>query len=112
MQPTILNYSPGQLVSCFLQTLNSAGIRADGYALPVADRIIFHNHSVADGYPKNFEKLGVSFHRLQFTLPNGAAAIGSYILDYTYFDPDTAQPKQGFIQVQVSSPMGKYSATP
>lgn len=110
MSTTVLNYSPGQLVSLFFETFDSSGLRADGY-VPVVQQIIFPNLSIANGFPQPMIRLMTGFYRYQFLLPSGgASAIGSYIVDISYHDGND-MPKQTFIQVVCSSPGGRYSAT-
>lgn len=111
MANSVLQYSPGQLVSSFIETINSQGERADGYELPIVQRIIFPNLSLAANYPAFMQRLDTGLYRSQFTLPMGASAIGSYLIDISYADPDTSIIKQTFIQVIVLAPLGNYSAS-
>ena len=107
----ILNYAPGQPATLVFETLNSAGIRANGPTIPSIARIIFPNLSLAAGYPQNMTQLDTGLYIFQFTLPTGSYAVGSYIADILYYNPDTGNPQQTFFQVNVSAPFGQYSAT-
>lgn len=108
---TILQYNPGQVATVILETLNAAGVRADGYDLPQITRIIFPNLSLASGYPLDMTKLDQGLYMAQFTLPALASSVGTYIVDMVYFDPDTGLPKDTLVQILVNAPMGQYSAT-
>lgn len=107
----ILASSPGQQVSLVFETLNSLGERSDGYGIPVISRIVFPNLSVAAGYPQNMTRLDVGLFIFQFVLPTQASAVGSYIADVSYQDPDTGQAKNTFFQIVVSAPFGNYSVS-
>jgi len=91
MSATELYYFPGQKATVFLETLNAVDIRADGYTspdgYPVIDRVIFPDLSLAANFPKNMVKLDVGLYFFQFTLPIGAAAVGSYLVDGHYNIP-------------------------
>lgn len=107
----ILNYNPGQQVTLVFETLNSLGERSDGYGTPLVTRIIFPNLSSASGYPASMTRLDVGLFIFGFTLPTMATAVGSYIADIAYLDPDTGTPKSTFFQIVVTAPYGQYSAS-
>ena len=116
----VLVYSPGQSVTVLQQVLNSDGYRADGYAFagsgplgaPVTSRIAFPNFTLAAGYPAAMIKLDTGLYYWSFTLPTGAAAIGTYIVDGYWYHPTTLALQQDFTQVIVTSPYGQFSVTP
>ena len=109
---TVLNYNPGQLVTIIFETINMAGVRSDGYGvLPSITRIIFPNFAMASGYPQNMTRIDVGLFFFQFTLPIGAYAVGTYIVDILWQQPDTGDPQQTFIQVNVAAPYGQYSVS-
>jgi hypothetical protein len=105
----ILYHSPGQLVTVLLETLNPDGYRADGYAVPSVNRIIFPSLANASSYPQNMVKIGEGLYRHSFTLPTGASAVGSYVVDIKYQLPDDPTIKSSFVQVVVTAPAGNYS---
>jgi hypothetical protein len=107
----ILQQSPGQTVTVVFETLDGYGSRADGYSIPVISRIIFPNLSLASGYPKSMNRIDVGLFNFSFTLPSLATAVGSYIVDVSYQNPDTGLPEQTFFQVVVTAPFGQYSIT-
>lgn len=107
----VLYHNPGQVVTVAFETLNSLGARADGYSNPVVTRVIFPNLSLATGYPQTMTKLDTGLFKITFTLPSLASSVGSYIVDITYYDPDSGLPKQTFVQVVVTAPMGQYTAS-
>lgn len=108
---TVLNAFPGQKVTIVFETLNSLGVRADGYEAPQITRIIFPNLSLATGYPAFMTELDIGLYSASFTLPGNAAGVGTYIVDILYVDPDTNLGKQTFFQVVVTAPMGQYTAS-
>jgi hypothetical protein len=114
---TVLNYFPGQQATIVFEVLNSLGERSDafdGYGgpgfPPQITRIIFPNLSLAGGYPQNMMRLDVGLFMAQFTLPQQASAVGTYIVDILYYDPDSPnQPENTFVQVICNAPQGNYS---
>lgn len=108
----ILNYTPGQKVTVFLETFNSQGLREDGYDLPVVTRIIFPDLSLSTSFPQFMVKLDNGLYYFQFTLPVNAEAVGSYLVDVTYWDPITGLQRQTAYQVAVNAPYGNFTITP
>jgi hypothetical protein len=106
---SILSYSPGQQATIVFETLDGYNQRADGYMVPSIARIIFPNLYLAAGYPQNMARIDVGLYAFQFTIPTEASAVGSYIVDILYYDPDTGEPGSTFFQVIVSAPFGQYS---
>lgn len=109
MKTTVLYYSPGQKATIFLDTLDGYGIRADGYT-PSVTRVIFPDLSLAADFPQAMIKLDTGLYYFQFTLPIGATAIGSYLVDVTYNVPHTVTYLQTLYQMVVTAPYGIYSA--
>jgi hypothetical protein len=109
-----LTYSPGQVVTFFLETVDSDGIRADGYlidgyVLPVVTQILKPDGYAIDGYAYNMTKIETGVYRYQFTLPKGSVAVGSYLADVTYLDPKDLVFRQTLYQIIVTAPFGNYS---
>ena len=123
---------PGQLVTIFLETLNSSGQRADGYydgyfsgyynggynnfddgyiILPYITRIIFPDLSLANGFPQDMVKLDIGLYYYQFTLPSGATSTGSYFIDVSYLDPASNLIKQQGYQLLCIPIFGQYGST-
>lgn len=115
MTTTVLYHSPGQKASIFLETLNSSGIRADGYTppdgYPVITRVIFPDLSLAEGFPQNMVKLDIGLYFFQFTLPISGGSIGSYLVDGYYNQPSTSNFLNTLFQLVVNAPFGFYSVT-
>lgn len=123
----ILTAVPGQVVTIIFETLLSDGYRDDGYNaslfgppdgyandgyynLPVIERIIFPSLSEADGYPQKMVRIDTGLYYFQFTLPTGASAVGSYIVDLQYINPaGPSNISETFYQVICSAPFGMYS---
>jgi hypothetical protein len=110
---TVLSYSPGQLATIAWQVLNAQGFRVDGYGgAPIIARIILPNLTVLPGFPVAMNVLDVGLYNYSFLLPTGAASVGTYLVDIYWYDPDTLQVQQDFIQINVTSPYGIYSVIP
>ena len=125
-----LFYSPGQTATVFLEVLNSSGERADGYsndgyfaayadgywfpdgyAVPLINRLIFPDLTLAEDYPTFMTKLDVGFYYYQFILPKGAIAVGSYIVDMQYINPASLLINTSLYQISVNAPFGNFNAT-
>ena len=106
----ILNATPGQLVTIILETLDGYS-RADAYTPPTISRIVFPSLLLATGYPQPMTRLSTGLYIYSFTLPTGASAVGSYIVDVFWQDPATNSLAQTFWQVVCSAPFGMYSAS-
>lgn len=106
----ILNAAPGQQITLVLETFDGYQ-RADSTVLPAITRIIFPNLSLASGYPQSMVRLSTGLYIFNFTLPTGATAVGSYIADVVWGDPDTGSPAQTYYQIVVTAPFGNYSVT-
>lgn len=115
MGATELYYFPGQKATVFLETLNSSGVRADGYTLPdgypFITRVIFPDLSLAAGFPQNMIKLDVGLYFFQFTLPTTASAVGSYLVDGYYKDPSSSTYFNKIFQIIVTAPFGNFGTT-
>lgn len=117
---TVLNYFPGQQATIVFQVLDGYGERSDGYDgynsgpgfPPQITRIILPDLTLAGGYPQNMTRLDVGLFIAQFTLPPLASAVGTYIVDILYYDPDLPnQPENDLVQVVCNAPFGNYSAS-
>jgi hypothetical protein len=117
---TVLNYAPGQQATIVFEVLNYLGERSDGYDgysgnpgyPPSITRIIFPNLSLAAGYPQAMTRLDVGLFIASFTLPINANAVGTYIVDILYYNPDVPnQYEQTFIQIVCTAPFGNYSVS-
>src|SRR5271170_4023130 len=107
----ILNYAPGQTATLVFQTLDNLGARSDGYGIPSVTRIISPNLTLAVGFPQNMTRLDIGLFMFQFALPTMASAVGTYIADISYLNPDTNNPENTFFQIVVSAPFGQYSVS-
>lgn len=107
----ILQHSPGQQVTLVFEILDANGVRSDGYmgSLPQVSRIVFPTLTLAADYPKDMTKIDDGLFFFKFTLPAGSSAVGTYIADIAWFDPDTSDLKQTFFQIVVTAPFGNYT---
>jgi hypothetical protein len=107
----ILFQSPGQTVTIVFETLDGYGSRSDGYSIPVITRVIFPSLALASGYPQTMTRLDVGLYTFQLTLPTMASAIGTYIVDIAYQNPETGLPEQTFGQIVCTAPYGQYTVS-
>ena len=114
---TLLYYFPGQKATIFLETKDGYGQRGDnntsfdGYLTPVITRVIFPDLSLAAGFPQPMIKLDTGLYFFQFTLPIGAASVGSYLIDVTYNNPGNPLDLTEIFQVIVTAPFGNFGST-
>jgi len=106
----ILSYFPGQKVTIFLEITDGYGVRADSVIIPTVDRIIFPELTLATGYPQVMTHLDTGLYYYQFTLPTGAASVGSYLIDVSFTNYQGIVNTHGY-QVTVSAPYGNFSVT-
>ena len=81
---TVLQYSPAQTATIFLQVLDGYGNREDPKLPPIITRILLPNFTYAAGYPVYMNKLDRGLYFSQFQIPGGGAALGSYLVDVIY----------------------------
>jgi hypothetical protein len=106
----ILQYSPGQKVTIFLETIDSDGVRHNSATTPSIFRIIFPDLSLASDFPQNMTKLDVGLYYYQFTLPSGATAVGTYFVDMVYTNPINGVIINSGYQIIVNAPYGNFNA--
>jgi len=106
-----LQYTPGQKVTIFLETLDGYGSRADCGTTPSITRIMFPDLSLANGYPQNMTRLDVGLYYYQFTLPVGAVTVGSYLVDVVYISPANDAVFNQAYQILVNAPFGNFGTT-
>jgi len=106
----VLSYFPGQKVTIFLETIDGYGIRVDSVTIPIVDRIIFPGLTLATGYPQLMIHLDTGLYYYQFTLPSGATAVGSYLVDVSFTNYQGITNTHGY-QIIVNAPFGNFNAT-
>lgn len=103
--------SPGQAATFFQEVIDINGQRTnDGY-VPVVTRVILPGFTVATGYPQLMTQLDIGLYYFQFTLPSGAVAIGSYLVDVAYLNPVNNMIEINAFQIVCLSPSGNYGIT-
>ncbi len=105
----ILSYFPGQTATFFLETLDGYGVRTDCIATPIVSKIVFPTLTLAANYPQNMSRLETGLYYFQFTLPSGASAVGSYLVDVSYIDPVKSIALSSLYQIVVTAPYGMFS---
>ncbi|MGI0058145.1 MAG: hypothetical protein ACREBJ_00115 [Nitrosotalea sp.] len=111
--PTVLNYTPGQQVTVFQEVKDGYGQRTDDGYVPSVDRIFYPPNffEQAPGYPQLMTRLDTGLYYFQFTLPTGAAAVGSYLVDIIYLSQVTGLLDFNTYQIVVTAPFGNYGVT-
>jgi len=110
---TVQNYFPGQKATIFLETLDPmTKLRADSPTIPVINRVIFPDLSLALDFPQNMVKLDVGLYYFQFTVPFNAQSVGSYLVDGEYTQPVTNAVLTFMYQIVVNAPYGQYGIAP
>lgn len=106
---TVLQYFPGNKVTLFLEVVDGYG-RVNSLTTPQIDGVLFPDFSAAPGYPKFMTQLGIGLYSFQFTLPTGAASVGSYLVEASYTYQDGYVNSQLY-QIIVNAPYGNFSTT-
>lgn len=107
----ILSYSPGQKVTIFLEVTDGySNVRQDSLTIPVVVRIFKPDLTFLDGYVQEMDRLDTGLYTFQFTLPSGASAVGSYLVDVAYTDPDGFNSSAAF-QIVVTASSGNFGVT-
>jgi hypothetical protein len=111
--PTVLNYTPGQQVTIFQEVKDGYGQRTDDGYIPSVDRIFYPPNFFiqAPGYPQLMNRIDTGLYYFQFTLPGGAAGVGSYLVDIIYLDPVTSLLVFNTYQIVVTAPFGNFGVT-
>jgi hypothetical protein len=104
----IFYHNPGQMATIVLETFNINGSREDSATLPMIDRVILPSLTLAADYPQDMIKLDTGLYYYKFTLPVGAGAVGTYIVDVSYIDPISQEPKQMAFQVVATAAAGNF----
>jgi hypothetical protein len=110
MSITVLYYYPGQKATIFLETLDSSGLRSDGYSVSV-EQVILPDLSLDTGYPQDMTKLDTGLYYFQFTIPTGSAGVGTYLIDVSYLHPSTNALITSIYQLVVNAPFGNYGTS-
>lgn len=107
----ILFHSPGQTATLFLELTDGYGGRVDAPELPTIDRVFLPNLTTASNYPQNMNQLDTGLYYFRLTLPTGATAVGSYLVDASFVNPITLYTNSISYQIIVTAPYGIYSVT-
>ena len=107
----ILSFSPGQQVTIFLEVKDGYGSRIDSPSLPVVSKIIFPALTLAASYPQDMIKIETGLYYYQFALPTGASAVGNYLVDVSYINPENDAINNQLYHIIVNAPFGNFSAS-
>lgn len=108
---TILNHTPGQRVTFFQEIKDGYGVRTDDGYIPVVTRIVTPTFTLASGYPQVMIRLDTGLYYFQFTIPSGAASVGSYLADVAYLNPVNGRIINDIFQIVVTAPFGNFGIT-
>lgn len=105
--------NPGQSVSLSVQTLDGYGSRVDGY-VPQIMSIFLPSNTFASGYPLFMNRIDTGFYIAKITIPNGIAALGTYVVSILYDDPVDPNHHEiwQLFQINVALPFGNSSVSP
>jgi len=104
-----LQYFPGQQVTLFLEVVDGYG-RVNSFSTPQIDGILMPNFTPLIGYPQPMNQLGKGLYVFQFTLPTGAAAVGSWLAEASYTYQDGYVNSQLY-QIVVQAAFGNFGTT-
>ncbi len=107
----ILNYQPGQTVTFYKEVKNSNGQRTDDGYIPVVTRVVFPGFALAPNYPQTMSRLDVGLYFFQLVIPQGAGAVGTYLVDIVSLDPNSLLLVNDSRQIIVTAPYGNYSTS-
>ena len=114
----VLSYFPGQTATIFLEVTDGySNVRVDSIDLPSITQVIYPDLSAAENYPQDMTRIGLGLYTFQLTIPSGAVAVGSYLVDVIYRSPFTAGGNSGddinyaAYQIIVNAPFGSYGIT-
>lgn len=107
----ILSYQPGQTVTFYKEVKNANGQRTDDGYVPVVTRVVYPGFVTATGYPQSMSRLDVGLYFFQLVIPQGASAVGTYLVDIVYLDPNSLLLVNDSRQIIVTAPYGNYSAS-
>jgi len=107
----IINSSPGEQVTFFLELKDGYGVRIDSVTLPVVSRIVLPSLNLAANYPQGMIKISDGLYYYKFTLPIGASAVGSYLAEVEYTNPTNNILNIESYHIIVSAPYGNFTAS-
>lgn len=107
----ILNYQPGQTVTFYKEVKDGYGQRTDDGYIPVITRVVLPGFVLATGYPQNMSRLDVGLYFFQLVIPQGAGAVGTYLVDIVSLDPNSLLLVNDSRQIVVTAPYGNYSTS-
>jgi len=110
----IIYATPKQILTLFFEVFNSNQERTDAPTDPLILSIYNPNFDLLDGYPVAMTNIDVGLYSFTFTVPPGPSAIGTYVINIIWEDPDTLNQKQTYYQIICKSPpnaAGEYNAT-
>lgn len=111
---SIIYAAPKQILTLFFEVLDSNQERTDSPSDPLILSIYNPNFDLLDGYPAAMTNIDVGLYSFTITLPTGPTAVGTYIVNIIWEDPDTLNQKQTHYQIICKSPpnaAGDYVAT-
>lgn len=109
----IIYASPKQTLVLFFEVFNSNQERVAAPTLPIILNVYDPQFELITGYPQNMESVDEGLYSFSFTLPTGPSAVGSYIINIIWEDPDSSLQKQTHYQIVCKSPAnaaGQYVA--
>ncbi len=110
----VLNYTPGAKATLFLEITDGySHVRMDAVGTPYVSSILlpdFTNDGY-DGYMLPLIHLDTGLYAFQYSIPNGAASVGSYLISVSYIHPVHGTNSSATYSLNVSAPYGRYNGT-
>lgn len=64
----------------------------DGYYVPVVQKVVFPDLSLATNYPRPMSRIGVGLYSYGLQLPSGITAVGTYVASVSWTERGSSQP--------------------
>lgn len=103
--------NPNQTVILAVQTLNSDGVRTDGY-IPTIGFVLNPSGVGLSGYPIAMTAVSTGLYNYGVSIPSGSVAVGTYIASITWTHPTTGYTQAEVFLISVALPFGSSSVSP
>jgi len=109
----IVYVSPNQTIDLVFEVLNSSQEREDAPVLPIVRRVYNPDMTLMAGFPQAMDNIDIGLYLFTFELPMGALAIGTYIIDVIWTNPQNKQEQTYYQLICRPKPnaAGEYVAT-
>lgn len=95
----IIYAAPNQSINLIFTVLNSLQQRTNAVSLPIVTNVYKPDITLLSGFPLEMTNIDVGLYLFNIILPMGQAAIGTYIINISWIDPDTLKQRQTHYQI-------------